>query len=96
MPARRGLSQFRKGWCGLPANAAAYSLNMTVVPSGILGYLAIWPAGASQPPVSTLNALKGQVVANAAIVPVGTNGAISVFATNTTQVVIDTNGYFAQ
>jgi hypothetical protein len=34
-------------------------------------------------------------VANAAIVPAGTNGAISVYVTDPTHVVIDINGYFA-
>ena len=85
-----------QGACGLPSNAAAYSLNMTVVPSGVLGYLTTWPEGGIQPLVSTLNALKGQVVANAAMVPAGTNGAIDVYVTNPTHVIIDTNGYFGQ
>jgi hypothetical protein len=35
------------------------------------------------------------VTANAAIVPAGTNGALRVFATNNTDLVIDINGYFA-
>jgi hypothetical protein len=35
------------------------------------------------------------VVANAAIVPAGTNGAIDIYVTNPTQVVLDINGYFA-
>ena len=83
--------------CGLPSTAQAYSLNMTAVPQApILGYLSTWPAGGTQPVVSTLNALKGQVVANAAIVPAGEGAAISVFITDTAQVVIDTNGYFGQ
>jgi len=34
-------------------------------------------------------------VANAAIVPAGTNGAISIFVTNPTHVILDINGYFA-
>jgi hypothetical protein len=82
--------------CGLPGvpGAQAYSLNMTVVPQGVLSYLTTWPAGGTQPVVSTLNAFKGQIVANAAIVPAGDTGAISVYVTNTTDVVIDTNGYF--
>jgi hypothetical protein len=80
--------------CGLPASAAAYSLNMTVVPSGPLGFLTTWPAGQSQPLVSTLNAPKGLIVANAALVPAGTNAAIDVYVSNTTHVVIDTTGYF--
>ena len=82
--------------CGLPVlpGAQAYSLNMTVIPQGVLSYLSTWPAGGAQPAVSTLNAFKGQIVANAAIVPAGGAGAISVYVTNTTDVVIDTNGYF--
>lgn len=85
-----------QGSCGLPAGVAAYSLNMTVVPLGVLGYLTAWAAGKPQPIVSTLNASKGQIVANAAIVPAGTNGAVNVFVTNAADIVIDTNGYFAQ
>ena len=81
--------------CNIPTTAAAYSLNMTVVPDGLLSYLTIWPAGSAQPNVSTLNSFDGSVVANAAIVPAGTNGAIDVFVTNPTQVIIDINGYFA-
>ncbi|HUQ95038.1 MAG TPA: choice-of-anchor R domain-containing protein [Bryobacteraceae bacterium] len=81
--------------CGLPASAQAYSLNVTVVPRGPLAFLTLWPAGQSQPNVSTLNALTGVVTANAAIVPAGASGALNVFATNDTDLVIDVNGYFA-
>jgi len=74
----------------------AYSLNVTVVPplGGTLGYLTIWPAGEQQPVVSTLNSLDGRTKANAAIVPAGTGGAVSVFASNATDVVLDIDGYF--
>ena len=83
--------------CNIPSTAAAYSLNVTVVPKGTLGYLTVWPSGQSQPLVSTLNSLDGRIKANAAIVPAGDaahNEAISVFATDTTDVVLDINGYF--
>jgi hypothetical protein len=82
------------GSCDLPGTAAAYSLNITVVPPGPLPYLTVWPAGQTQPLVSTLNALKGQVVANAALVPAGTSGSIDVYASDTTHVIIDANGFF--
>ena len=81
--------------CGIPATAQAYALNMTVVPPGPLGFLSVWPAGQPQPGSSTLNAPTGTVVANAAIVPAGTGGAITVIATDATHVIIDINGYFA-
>jgi aryl-phospho-beta-D-glucosidase BglC (GH1 family) len=81
--------------CNLPASAQAYSLNFTAVPHGPLAYLSTWPAGQQPPVVSTLNAPTGATTANAAIVPAGANGDISVFASNDTDVVIDVNGYFA-
>ena len=81
--------------CYVPSTAAAYSLNVTVVPSGPLSYLTTWPTGSAQPYVSTLNSFDGSVVANAAIVPAGANGAISIFVTNPTQVILDIDGYFA-
>jgi hypothetical protein len=79
---------------GIPATASAYSLNVTVVPPGPLGYLTIWPAGEGQPTVSTLNSLDGRIKANAAIVPAGSSGAVSVYVNNTTNVVLDIDGYF--
>jgi hypothetical protein len=80
--------------CSVPANASAYSLNATVVPPSALGYLTIWPTGQAQPFVSTLNSFDGAVVANAAIVPAGTGGAVSAFVTDPTELILDTNGYF--
>jgi hypothetical protein len=79
--------------CGVPSTAAAYSINVTVVPRAGLGYLTVWPTGVTQPNASTLNS-DGRVKANAAIVPAGAGGAISVYATDTTDVVLDINGYF--
>ena len=81
--------------CNIPATARAYSLNYTAVPQGPLGFLTTWPTGQTQPFVSTLNAPTGAITANAAIVPAGTNGDISVFVTHPSDLVIDVNGYFA-
>jgi len=84
----------QEGGCNIPATAAAYSLNVTVVPQGQLGYLTIWPTGEYRPVVSTLNSADGRVKANAAIVPAGTSGDVSVYVTNTANVVLDIDGYF--
>ena len=81
--------------CGIPSTAQAYSLNFTAVPHGPLAYLTVYPAGQEQPVVSTLNDGAAQTIANAAIVPAGTNGDISVYATDETDLAIDINGYFA-
>jgi hypothetical protein len=82
--------------CGVPSTARAYSLNITVVPNGPLAFLTVWPTGQSRPVASTLNSFDGKIVANAAILPAGSNGAVDVFVTDSTHVIIDINGYFTQ
>jgi len=83
----------------IPSTAQAYSLNITVVPTnGYLDYLTAWPTptGQGQPPgTSTLNSLDGRVIANAAIVPAGSGGAVSIYVSDETDVIIDIDGYFA-
>ncbi|MBI4907105.1 MAG: hypothetical protein HY820_25995, partial [Acidobacteria bacterium] len=80
--------------CGVPPNARAFSLNITIVPPGYLGYVTVWPTGSTRPLASTLNSWNGRVVANAAVIPAGSNGSVSVYASDATDVVIDINGYF--
>jgi len=82
--------------CAIPSSAIAYSLNVTVLPQTTLGYLTIWPSGEGQPIVSTMNSPDGRIKANAAIVPAGMpSGSVSVYVTNTTNVILDIDGYFA-
>jgi hypothetical protein len=84
------------GSCGIPTTAVAYSLNMTAAPSsGYLGWLTTWPSGTPEPVASTLNAWDGLIRANAAIVPAGTGGAISIYVSDPSDVFFDINGYFA-
>jgi len=83
------------GGCNIPSNAIAYSLNVTVVPHRPLGYLTIWPTGEAQPLASLMNSQDARAKANAAIVPAGTNGAVSVYVTDTSDVILDIDGYFA-
>ncbi|HEY3840209.1 MAG TPA: choice-of-anchor Q domain-containing protein [Bryobacteraceae bacterium] len=82
--------------CSIPATAQAYSLNVTAIPQTTLGLLSVWPTGRPLPNVSTLNVYAaGTVVANAAIVPAGTNGSINTYVSDTTDLAIDIDGYFA-
>ena len=82
------------GGCSIPTSAAAYSLNVTVSPHGPLSYLTIWPTGEVQPYASIMNSTDGRIKANAAIVASG-NDAVSVYASNTADVILDIDGYFA-
>ena len=81
--------------CNVPSNALGYSVNITAVPRAPLDYLTVWPAGQAKPLVSTLNAPKATVTANAAIVRAGTGGSVAVFSTADTDLIIDIDGYFA-
>jgi hypothetical protein len=80
---------------GIPAFVKAYSLNITVTTPAGPGFILIYPSGGSQPNVSTLNYVAGQTIANAAIVPAGADGGVTVVAgVSGTHLIIDINGYF--
>jgi hypothetical protein len=81
--------------CGIPSGAQAVSFNFTVTEDPGYGFLRVYPTGGSVPVVSTLNWTPYQTVANAAIVPLGTAGKITVnTAASASAVIIDVNGYF--
>jgi hypothetical protein len=81
---------------GIPSQVKAYSLNITATNTAGPGFFLIYPQGGSQPLVSTLNYLAAQTVANAAIVPAGTSGGVTVIAgVSGADLIIDINGYFS-
>jgi hypothetical protein len=81
---------------GIPVSASAYSLNITVTNTQGPGFISIYPQGGAAPLVSTLNYLAGQTLANAAIVPAGTSGGVTVIAgISGTDLIIDINGYYS-
>jgi hypothetical protein len=84
--------------CGIPASAKAVSFNFTVWAPVTRGDLRVFPAGGGTPNVATLNWEAGiQALANAAIVPLSTGGAITlqVDGPGTVDMIIDVNGYFS-
>ena len=82
---------------GIPTTASAYSLSFSVTQTAASGFLTAWPTGAAQPNAATMTWFGGsQTLTSAAIVPAGTSSSISVFAGQTTHVIIDINGYFVE
>jgi trimeric autotransporter adhesin len=87
--------------CGtIPSTAQAYSFNITAIPktSGGIAFVTVWPSGAAQPAVSTINDGQGVILANAAVVPAGTpDGGVNVINSGpaTMDLIIDMNGYYA-
>ena len=79
----------------IPAGVEAYSMNFgAILPDGANSFITIWPTGSAQPLASSINPIQGVVVANAAIVPAGTDGQISVFPNAGVHLYGDINGYF--
>jgi hypothetical protein len=81
------------GVAGVPARATAVSLNVAAVDPVNAGHLRVYPSG-SIPTASVLNFGAGKNTPNHVIVPVGYGGSISVYAGDTTNVIVDINGYF--
>lgn len=84
------------GRAGIPSTGvAAVSVNLTVTDTtanAFGGYVTAFPCGTAVPNASNVNFTTGQTVANAAIVPVGTDGSICVDVYGLANVIVDVNG----
>jgi len=82
----------------LPASMSAVAVDITVTDPTGNGFITAYPEGVSQPNASTVNYGKGQTIANAAIVPVGSDGYIdlanTMAAAGSADIVVDVSGYF--
>jgi hypothetical protein len=78
---------------GIPAGAAAALVNVTTVFPDRPGFIATHPSGGTRPGTSTLNYVGGDVVANAAVVPLGPDGQLCMFSSASTHAVIDVLGW---
>ena len=83
------------GSCTIPASATGISFNLTV-PTGIGGYVTVYPGDASRPNSSTLNPVLGEgVKANGGIVGLSTTGGIKLYTlTGPINALLDITGYF--
>lgn len=79
------------GQCGVPSDAKAVALNVTVVSPTLEGFIKIWPSNQSQPTVSTINfAANEPAIANGAIVPLALDNQGNTLAGNQISVVYGT------
>ncbi len=79
---------------GVPANAATVLLNVAVTGSSVAGFLTVWPCGEARPTASNLNYTAGGTIPNLVIVKVGVGGKVCLFASSTTHVIADLNGFY--
>jgi len=84
------------GSVGVPSNATAAVLNVTVIGASGGGYLTIEPAGSAQSVVSSVNwTSAGQTVANLVQVAIGNSGSVSfTIHGSSANLAVDVEGYF--
>ena len=85
------------GQCGIPADAKAVSVNITVTQATSDGTLKLNPAGVIPSAATAISFAAGQTLANNAMTFLGTGGAVSVEndqLSGTTEFIADVNGYF--
>ena len=80
---------------GVPTDATAVELNVTITESSAPGYATVYPCGAEPPTASNLNYGVGTTIANAVITKVGAGGKVCIFTQQATHLLADVNAYFS-
>ena len=84
---------------GVPEDAVAVTINVTVTGQSSGGYVAVGPTVSATPTTSTLNLPRGENRANGATVALNDNGNLGAvwrgISGSTTHLVVDVTGYFA-
>jgi len=87
--------------CGIPSDAKAVTLNLTVTGPALAGFVILWPTDAAMPPVSNINFVAGEpAIANGAVVKLGANlpDLSAVYGvgggSGTVQLILDVTGYY--
>ncbi|MCL4449325.1 MAG: alpha/beta hydrolase fold domain-containing protein [Actinobacteria bacterium] len=79
----------------IPSNAKAVVVNVTAIDPTASGYITVWPKGLSQPTVSNLNFVAGEVIANSVTVALSASGDISIgLYQGSANLVVDVTGWY--
>ncbi len=79
---------------GVPADAVAVMLNVTITDADGPGFVTAWPCGKARPVASILNFIRGVDRANLTPVRIGVGGKVCLYVNQGTDLVADLNGYF--
>lgn len=94
LPAGGVLAVGVAGMAGVPADARAAALNVTVTEPAVAGWAVVYPCGQPRPWASNLNYAANQTVAAFTVPGVGTGGQVCVFVQQSAHVVVDRAGWF--
>jgi hypothetical protein len=78
---------------GVAANASSVALTVTAVNAADPGFLTVYPCSATRPNTSVANYVVDATVAGAIVAKVGTTGAVCIYASGTTHLIVDVTGY---
>jgi hypothetical protein len=85
-----------RGHGGVPTGATSVVLNLTATQTVGGGYLEAYPEGATRPTASNLNwSATGTTIPNLVVVPIGSDGNVSIYVHGTSHVIADVSGYFS-
>lgn len=84
---------------GVPADASAVVLNVTVANPNTNGYLTVSPTGEPRPTASNLNTAPGMIRPNLVVAKVGAGGKVAIYhwadtTAGLTDVIVDVVGYY--
>ena len=82
------------GRAGVPTDARAVALNVTVTGPDASGYVTVFPCGAAQPVASNLNFVAGQTIPNLVVSKIGAAGKVCIATSAATHLVVDITAYF--
>jgi Matrixin len=95
LQARQTISLPVANQAGVPANATAVVLNLTITDAQEWGFVTAYPAGQTLPDASAINVERpGQTVANLVTVPLGAGGAVNLYSYGGAHLIADVQGYF--
>jgi hypothetical protein len=82
---------------GIPADAVAIEINVTVTEGTSSAFLTVWPTGSDRPTASVLNVTPGQNTPNMITAQLGATGQLSFFTNSgSVHVLADLAGYFVK
>ncbi len=79
---------------GVPADASAVVLTVTVTEPVGAGFVTVFPCGSPRPLASNVNFVAGATVANSVVSGVGVGGRVCLFSMVDAQLVVDVDGFF--
>ena len=79
---------------GIPGNAKAASLNLTVTQPAGPGFVTTYPCGTTRPNASTVNFVADQTVANSVVAQLGTGGQVCLYTSAATHLIVDAGGFY--